>query len=173
MKRLKVFRTLAALAIGVGLAQFALAQPDAGAKMRGETKAWGSYSGQSMRSARGYTRDYRDYAHSAPTVNPDVAREASDAIGDYIRKAQKHMAYMRKQARDDKATLASLDVIDKNLADAGKAHHEMHDTCLKDNVSKTGSMKCCEHIDDSLSKAIAEHDKLMKRLGESTPAKKK
>jgi len=150
------------------------AQRDAGSKIRGETNFYGGAASRSMRGALDYSRDYRRYAQSAPDkkINPEVAQEAADSIGQYISKAQKHMAWMRKQAAGDKATLTSLDVIDKNLADAAKSHAEMHETCLKDNVDAAGSMECCKVIDASLSKAIAEHDTLMKRLATARPAAK-
>lgn len=131
-----------------------------------------------MRSARDYSNHYRQYAQSVPAqqVNPEVAREAADTIGAYITKAQRHFAWMRTQAQtsNDEETLTSLDVIDKNLAAAAKAHHEMHDTCLKATVDAAGSMKCCQEIDRALGAAIAEHDKLMKKLaGDNAPAAKK
>ena len=149
---------------------------DAGSKARGEYNFYTKSAGSSMRSARDYSQSYREYARTAPTqtVNPEVAREAADSIGQYITKAQKHLAWMRKQASGDKATLASLDVIDTNLADAAKSHAEMHETCLKDNVDGAASMECCKVIDDSLAKAIAGHDKLMKQLANvaaATPKK--
>lgn len=154
-------------------ASTARAQRDAASKIRGEYNFYGGAASRSMRGALEYSRDYRQYAQTAPEkkVNPEVAREAADAIGTYITKAQKHMAWMRKQAAGDKETLTSLDEIDKNLAAAGKSHHEMHETCLKDNVDAAASMECCKVIDESLAKAIAEHDKLMKRLA-TKPAPK-
>lgn len=161
------------LASGVILfaTQAAFAQRDAGSKARGETYFWGNSAGGAMRSGRDYSHYYRQYARDAQQVNPEVARETADTIGQYITKAQRHLAWMRTQAQtgNDKETLASLDVIDKNLADAAKSHHEMHDTCLKANVDAAGSMQCCQQIDESLAKAISDHDKLMKRL---TRAKK-
>jgi hypothetical protein len=49
----------------------------------------------------------------------------------------------------------------------------MHAMCLKENIHADGTMKCCETIDKSLAVAIAEHEKLMKRLlAEKTSAKK-
>ncbi|MEX2113380.1 MAG: hypothetical protein WD845_09355 [Pirellulales bacterium] len=154
----------------------ALAQRDAGSKIRGEYNFYGGAGGRSMRGARDYSRDYTQYARTAPAqqVNPEVAREAADSIGQYITKAQKHMAAMRKHAAatNDKETLTSLDSIDKNLADAAKSHAEMHETCLKDNVDAAASMECCKTIDGSLSAAITEHDKLMKRLSGPKPAAK-
>ena len=144
----------------------ALAQRDAGSKIRGEYNFYGNSGGSAMRSAREHSGYYRQYAQSAQPVNPEVAREAADTIGTYITKAQRHFAWMRTQAQanNDKETLTSLDEIDKNLAAAAKSHHEMHDTCLKANVEAAGSMKCCQEIDDHLAKAIADHDKLMKKL---------
>lgn len=153
------FLILAAL---VTCTNVASAQPDAGAKMRGEYDFYGRAAGRSMRSAYGHSSDFRQYAKTASTANPEVAKEAADSIGQYISKSQKHMAWMRKQATNDKATLASLDSIDKHLADAAKAHLNMCEMCLKENLDTLGSMKCCEELEASMSKAIAEHDKLMK-----------
>jgi hypothetical protein len=170
MKCARFLTVVAALAI-VSATASVMAQSylDASSKMRGDYG--NSSASRSMSSARGYTQDYRQYATRAPNVDPEVARDAADSIGSYITKAQKHFAWMRVQAdkAGDKVTLTSLDEIDKNLADAAKAHHEMHDTCMKDTVDKSGSMKCCQQVDDSLAKAIAEHDKLMKKLGLAVP----
>jgi hypothetical protein len=156
---------LALLALVVP-ASTAHAQRDAGSKIRGEYKFYGGAASSAMRSAREDSSNYRQYAKTAQPVNPEVAQEAADSIGQYISKAQKHMASMRKhaEASKDTETLTSLGVIDKNLADAAKSHAEMRETCLKDNVDAAGSMECCKTIDASLAKAIAEHDKLMKRL---------
>jgi excinuclease UvrABC helicase subunit UvrB len=154
----------------------ALAQRDAGSKIRGEYSFYGNSASRSMRGARETSQAYRQYVQAAPQqkVNQEVAKEAADAIGDYITKAQKHMAWMRKQAEadNDKETLTSLTSIDKNLVAAGKSHKDMHAMCLKDNVDAGGSMKCCQQVDESLAAAIAEHDKLMKRLASDKPAAK-
>jgi hypothetical protein len=164
---------LAAMAFAA-VADSAFAQRGAESKAAGQYNFYGNSAGRSMRGAREYSNDYRQYAGSADKVDKELAQEASDAIGTYIVKAQKHMAWMRKNAGGDKATLASLDVIDKSLADASKHHKEMHDCCAKPEVDKGKSTKCCEGIDESLATAIAEHDKLMKRLKlpNPTPTKK-
>lgn len=148
----------------------ALAQRDAGAKMRGEFGVSGNAASRSMQGARAYYQDYRAYVQTVPQqqVNPVVARHISDAIGDYIEKSQKHMAWMRKQAAGDKETLASIDSIDKLLAEAAKSHKDMHAMCLKETVDAAGTMACCQTINKALEQSIAEHDKLMKRL---TPEK--
>jgi hypothetical protein len=149
-------------------AQAAFAQAPAGAKQRGEYSFYGSAGGSAMRSARDTSSYYQQYAQSAPDkkVSPETAREAADTIGTYISKAQKHMASMRKHAAagNDKETLTSLDSIDKHLTAAAKSHDEMKETCLKDNVDAAATMECCKVVDDHLAKAIAEHDKLMKKV---------
>jgi hypothetical protein len=154
----------------------AFAQRDAGSKIRGEYNFYGGSASRSMRGARETSQAYRQYVRTAPQqkVNQEVAKEAADAIGNYITKAQKHMAWMRKQAEtsNDKQALTSLDSIDKNLADAAKSHANLCEYCLKETVEAKGSMECCQEIDAALAAAIAEHDKLMKRLAGDKPATK-
>lgn len=167
MNKLICIATLAFAAVVVS--DVALAQRGAESKAAGQYNFYGNSASRSMRGAQEYSYDYRQYAKSTDKVDQELAKEASDAIGAYIVKAQKHMAWMRKNAGGNKETLASLDVIDKSLADAAKHHKEMHDCCAKPEVDKGKSTKCCEGIDGSLETAIAEHDKLMKRLGMSNP----
>src|SRR3990172_991273 len=76
----------------------AVAQRDAGSKIRGEYNFYGGAASRSMRGARDYAQSYREYARTAQPVNPAVAKETADAIGDYITKSEKHLAWMRKQA---------------------------------------------------------------------------
>jgi hypothetical protein len=163
MKSIVTFLAVAAMLL---VSQSAFAQRDAGSKIRGEYGFYGNSAGTTMRSAREHSTHYREYAKSAEKVSPEVAKESVDTIGVYITKAQKHMASMRKHAKatNDKETLTALDSIDKHLADAGKNHADMKETCMKDNVDGKASMECCKVIDDSLAKAISEHDKLMKHL---------
>lgn len=171
MKTMTSFATAACIVLA---ATAAFAQRDAGSKIRGEYNFYGNSAGRALHSARDYSQDYRTYVKATPTVNPEVARAAADGIGDYITKANKHFAYMRKQAETakDKETLTSLDSIDKHLAAAAKSHDEMKETCLKDTVDGAATMECCKMIDDDLANAIAEHDKLMKRLsGDKAPKK--
>ena len=75
---------------------------------------------------------------------------------------------MRRQAEagKDGETLASLDSIDRNLAEAKNNHITLCGRCIEENVSDTAAMACCQKIDDALAKAISEHDSLMKRLSE-------
>lgn len=169
MKKLLGFVLIALVAITSS--QFALGQ-SADWKITGVDRYKARAAGRLMRSAREYSQDYREYVRTAPAkkVSPEVAKDAADTIGEYISKSQKHMASMRKNAGGDKETLASLDSIDKNLASAAKHHKEMHECCMEDDVDADRSVMCCEHMDESLKLAIAEHDKLMKRLADEKPA---
>lgn len=164
------------LTVAVLSASPALAQRDAGSKIRGEYNFYGGAAGRSMRGAREYAQSYREYVRTAPQqkVDPAVAKETADAVGDYITKAQKHMAWMRKQAEaaKDQETVKSLDTIDKNLAAAAQHHASLCEYCEKDNVEAKDSMECCQEIEGALATAIAEHDKLMKRLAGAKPAAK-
>lgn len=178
----------------------AFAQSDAGSKARGQYNFYGRGARNAMRGARETTGSFREYIRStqpaAPlvgaqppvvrqgvvireqaggvVVSPRIAQAATDEIGDYISKSEKHLAWMRRQAESakDKETLASLDSIDRNLAAAKLNHATLCSCCLLDNVDAMAAMACCQTIDDALSKAIAEHDSLMKRLGEQQPAGK-
>ena len=172
MRPLAMFLATAAVLMAT---DSAFAQRDAGSKISGEYNFYAGGASSAMRSANEYSSNYRNYAQTAQTVNTEVAREAADSIGQYITKAQAHMASMRKHAETakDKETLASLTSIDKNLAAAAKSHAELREICLRDNVDAAESADRCNVIDAHLAKAIAEHDKLMKRLAVAKAVAKK
>jgi hypothetical protein len=168
-------------------ADVAFAQPDAGAKARGQFNFYGRGARSAMRGARESTGSLREYIRStqpAPAeivreqpgviVSPRIAQAATDEISDYIMKSEKHLAWMRRQAeaRKDVETLASLDSIDRTLAEAKRSHASLCGCCMEDNVDATAAMACCQKIDDALAKAMTEHDALMKRLGAQQPSDK-
>lgn len=182
------------LAVVAMFASSALAQPSADAKARGRFDFYGRGARSAMRGARESVGSFREYVRSTQpmpgqtvggevvvrespgvvVVSPQIAQAATDEIGDYITKSERHLAWMRRQAeaRKDKDTLASLDSIDLNLAQAKRNHATLCSCCLEDSVDATAALACCQAIDESLGKAITEHDALMKRLGERQPAKK-
>jgi len=153
-----------------------------------------------MRNARESTGAFREYVRGTQPVSPQLVRElpgvregivvreqpgeiicnprivqvATDEIGDSITKSEKHLAWMRRQAeaQKDKDTLASLDSIDRNLATAKQTHASLCTRCMAENVDANAALACCQTIDEALGKAIAEHDALMKRLGEQQPGEK-
>lgn len=166
----------------------AFAQPSADAKARGKFDFYGRGARSAMQGARASAGSYREFIRStqpvpAPivsgevvvrespgvvVVSPQIAQAATDEIGDYIVKSEKHLAWMRRQAemQKDQQTLASLDSIDRNLAVAKRNHAALCTSCLDDNVDASAAMACCQAIDEALAKAISEHDVLMKRVEE-------
>ena len=152
--------------VAVGSGSFVTAAPAVGtAKARGDysTPFWGQSGGRSIRHARDYSRGYRTYARRAPTVAPMIAKQEAQGIGQNIALAKTQFGELRK-ATTDKDTLASLDVIEKHLAEATKAHAKMHEMCNMETIDAAGTMKCCEDVDAALAKALAEHEKMMKKL---------
>jgi hypothetical protein len=169
-----VTRLCLALAFAV-LASTAQAQiRDAGSKIRGSSG--GSYRGgyRSTWHARDYARDYRSHATEARRENrpvtPEEAQEHAEGLGVNINKAQKHFAQARKHAGTDKETLAALERIDALLVAALKSHAEMAEMCKHEEIDAEGTMKCCTDAEAALEKAIAEQEKLLKRLA-AKPAK--
>jgi hypothetical protein len=137
----------------------------------GTAKARGDYSnsyraqsaGRSIRHARDYSQGYQSYARQVPNVMPEIARQDAVGVGQNITLAQKQFGEVRK-VTTDKETLASLDLIDKQLVEAAKAHEQMHEMCKMETIDGMSTMKCCADIDAALAKAMAEHEKMMKRL---------
>lgn len=182
------------LAVVALCASTVLAQPSADARARGRFDFHSRGARSAMRGARESTGPFREYVRSTQpvpgqvvggeevvrespgvaVVSPQIAQAAADEIGDYITKSEKHLAWMRRQAeaRKDKETLASLDSIDRNLTAAKRNHATLCSCCTEDNVDAKAAMACCQTIDESLDKAISEHDALMKRLGEKQPGGK-
>lgn len=187
-----------ALAVCVALfAHLAPAQSGAGAKARGEFNFYGRGARSAMRGARESAQSFQAYVQQTQPGPPQIVREvppqvvrevprqvvvvsprivqaASDEISDYIHKSERHLAWMRRQAEagSDKETLASLDSIDRNLAAAKQNHRALCDCCAADTIDPAAALACCQVIDESLAKAISEHDALMKRLGADQPAEK-
>lgn len=154
----------------IATSEVSAAPPIGTAKARGDYSSnfWGSSGGRSVRHARDYSRGYQTYARQAPTITPQLAQHEAAGVGHNITQAKKQFAEVRKTTTD-KETLASLDLIDKQLVEATKAHAKMHEMCQMETVDADGTMKCCQEVDAALAKAIAEHDKLMQRL-EGEPA---
>ena len=106
-------------------------------------------------------------AHGA--VDPEVAREASDAIGDDIERIQRHVKRMRAHAEElgDKESLPVLASIEKNLGVARRGHADLHDHHAEESIAPKTAMALAQQVNDALRAAHSEHDKLMKRLHET------
>lgn len=172
MKKLIGYLSLALVALTMIAVDMTTAAPPVGtAKARGDYSSnyRAQAGGRSIRHARDYSRGYQSYASQAPSITPQIAQEEAVGVGQNIASAQKHFAEVRKETTD-KETLASLEVINTQLAAAAKAHQQMHELCTMETVDGVDTMKCCEDIDAALTKALAEQEKLMKRLQVETPA---
>ena len=184
------------LTIGLSLtAQVALAQANAGSKASGQYNFYGNSVHSSFHSVRQNVDHYSTYlsgvqtsmaqpasvsapqpvavagvvtaATPAGVVDPEVAAEASDTIGNYIEKLGRYLGRMRKHAEaiKDTESLELLDDVDRNLAEA-KTHHEALDAHHSgEKIDAKTAQQHCDKINAALAKAQAEHDKLMKRLG--------
>jgi hypothetical protein len=158
--------SVAILLLSVLAANHLTAAPPVNRKAAGDysTPFWGNSAGRSIRHARDYSGGYRRYARQAPSVNQRIAQHEADGVGHNINAAKTQYAELRK-ATTDKETLASLDAIEKHLAEAVKAHAQMDEMCKMEMVDGAGTMKCCDDIDAALEKALAEHEKLMAKIG--------
>ncbi len=106
-------------------------------------------------------------AHGA--VDAEVARDASDALGDDIERIQKHVKRMRTHAEElgDKEALTILSDIEKNLGVARRGHADLHEHHAEDKIAPKTAMALAQSVNDALRAAHADHDKLMKRLHEA------
>lgn len=156
-----------AMATLLGLAPEAMAQRDAGSKMRGEFGT-GFYAGRSagrkMRSVRSYSQGVYEYATRAPKMATVVTESDSELIGQTLQSTKRDVSTMRKEHAADKEILARLDEIDKHLAAALEQHKKMHEECCKDEPNADMTMVCCNDLMKELDKAIAEHAALMRKL---------
>jgi len=142
------------------------------AKARGDYSPgayWRQSGGRSIRHARDYSRGYQSYARHAPTITPQIARQEAAGVGQNIAAAQKQFAEVRKTTTDA-AALESLTLIDQQLVAAAKAHALMHEMCKMETIDGAAMMQCCKDVDAALTKALAEHEKMMKQLGIEEPA---
>jgi len=102
-------------------------------------------------------------------VDPEVAREVSDAIGDDIERIQRHVKRMLQHAEElgDKEALLILASIEKNLGVARRGHADLHEHHAEESIAPKTAMALAQSVNDALRAAHADHDKLMKRLHEA------
>jgi hypothetical protein len=179
------------------------AAPDAGAKARGEFNFYGHSAQHSFTSARAHVDTYQRYlsethgialppdtaaattpvvasaapivapAGAAEFVDPEIAREAGDAIADDIERIQRHVSRMRARATslDDKAALTELDDVEKKLGDARRAHAALHEHHAAESIAPAQAMKLAQQVNDALRAAHAEHDDVMRRIDKPAAAR--
>ncbi|MBM4056942.1 MAG: hypothetical protein FJ275_01730 [Planctomycetes bacterium] len=171
----------------------AFAAPDAGAKARGAYGFYGQSAHHSFTSARAHVDTYQRYLSethgiavptsgrvepavvsagvaASETVDPEIAREASDAIADDIGRIQRHVDRMQARATSlgDDATLAKLADVEKQLGVARRAHAALHEHHAGEAISPAEAMKLADQVNAALRAAHAEHDEVITRVG-TTP----
>lgn len=182
----------------VRIASVVEAAPDAGAKARGQFTFYGSSAHNSFSSARSHADNYQRYlsdthgvpvpaavpaGQAAPTadhhaqiaahgaVDPDIAREASDAIADDIGRIQRHVDRMLADAksRGDERTIAELADVNKQLGVARRGHAALHEHHAGETIAPATAMELAQKVNAALRAAHAEHDEVMKRVSSSAP----
>jgi hypothetical protein len=173
----------------------ASAAPDAGAKARGDYSFYGHSAHTTFSSARGHVEAYQAYlgqthgvavppvgtpapALAAPdvqiathgAVDPEIAREASDAIADDIERIQRHVTRMKSRAKSvgDTDAIAMLDDVEKQLAVARRGHAALHEHHAGDSIAPATAMSLAQKVNEALRAAHAEHDEVMRRLGQNS-----
>ena len=186
----------AAFVVGVSIVTAGFAAPSAGAKASGQYSFYGSSAHASFSSARSHAGNYQRYlneTHGVPlpatesvvaapaaaatiqiaahdSVDPKIAREASDAIADDIARIQRHVDRMQEEAqsRGDKESLAELADVERQLGVARRGHAALHELHAEDKISPTTAMDLAQKVNAALRAAHAEHDEVMARLGKPT-----
>jgi hypothetical protein len=166
---------LVAFALVVCSGGLCTAAPDAGAKASGEYNFYGHSVHATMQSARAQMTHYGDYldrvqaAGPAVTVNAELARETSDAIGDSIARMRRHIATMRAHATtlNDQQALGMLDDVERQLAEAATHHAALHETHGGQTIDAATAKAHADKVNAALEKAQAEHDEVMARLGDT------
>ena len=195
------FPAAAATAAALAVATFAavgLAAPDAGAKARGDYNFYGHSAHHAFSSAQAHVDTYQRYlneTHGVPlpaavpaaaaplvappaeqvarmgAVDPEIAREAGDAIADDIERIQRHVNRMRAQAKasGDTAALAKLADVDKQLGIARRSHAALHEHHAEETIAPATAMGLAQKVNEALRAAHAEHDEVVARLGTPAP----
>ncbi len=111
--------------------------------------------------------DHGDQIVRHGEVQPEVAREASDAIADDIERVQRHFTRMRAIATrlDDESALEILGSAEKRLGDARRAHAALHDHHASESIAPATAMDLAQRVNDALRTAHADYDRLSGRLG--------
>jgi len=106
-------------------------------------------------------------AHGA--VDPEIAREASDAIADDIELIQRHVTRMQARAKNlgDADAIAKLADVEKQLGVARRGHAALHDHHAGESIAPATAMELARKVNEALRTAHAEHDEVLRRLGDS------
>lgn len=165
---------LAAVLVAAGallISMPASAQPDAGAKARGEFNFYGHSSHSHMHGAYHQAGHYGRYLASTQIVSPRVSTLTHTAIDHHITQTQSHLDAMKAslESEGNKAGLGSVARVNTHLAEARKHHDALKKLSKSESVDQAKSKEAVEKLQSSLDKAIDEHEKLLDTLGVGAP----
>jgi hypothetical protein len=124
-----------------------------------------------VEAARNYAYEFQTYVEHVQKPDPSVVKDVKTELGRYLEEGQKHLAAMKKEYAEDKATLAAIENIEKGLTSAIEHNKAMITCCENQKFDKVATMACCTDLVKQLEKVHADHVALMDKLA-AAPAKK-
>ncbi len=167
MNRRTLCITVATIAMAV-IVQDAMAQKRSVADRRQHPGVgyWTQQS-SSRRIGRGlsYSRGLSDYAQRSKTLQPEFAKSHVEEIGRNITIAQKELPIQRKEAEvsGDKATMADIDKITKDLKAATEAHANCKEHCEKGHIDTVQLSESAAKVTKALQAASKTQKEMIKR----------
>lgn len=164
------------LAVAVSLlgGSSAFAQRDAGSKIRGDADNFysGSAGGMYQRHAYDHALILQDYSTAGQPVPKTILQEHATAVRSNVEKSQRAYSSLSDSTKKDKEAAKLLASIEQHQSNALKMCDMLDAECAKPSGESATVMKCCATAADELKAAHEEHEKLMKLLKSSAPAKK-
>jgi hypothetical protein len=124
-----------------------------------------------IEAARNYAYEFQTYVEHAQKPDPSIVKDVKLELGRYLEEGQKHLAVMKKEYAEDKATVGAIENIEKSLTAAIEHNKAMVTCCENQKFDKIATMTCCTDLVKQLEKVHAEHIALMDKLA-AAPAKK-
>jgi hypothetical protein len=149
----------------------ASAQPDAGAKARGEFNFYGHSSHSHMNGAYHQAGHYVRYLSSTQIVSPRISTMTHTAIDHHLTETERHLDAMKASldAEGDKAGLEAVARVNAHLADARTHHAALKALSTSESADTSKRKEAAMKLQSSLDKAIDEHEKLLHTLDVGSP----
>lgn len=163
----KVLSVVCVISMSVVLMGTAYAQRDAGAKARGDFFFYARSGHSHMSAAHAHASHYHNYLSQTKTISPQISHLAHATVSHHLDLAEKHSAAMREHLAPEKNTETTdmLNTIDKHLSSA-REHYK--NALIVEKEPSADPNKVQTHIrkmQQSLKKAIDQHEKLQSKHG--------
>jgi hypothetical protein len=143
----------------------AWAQRDAGAKARGDFTFYARSGGSHMNAAHAHASHYHSYLGRTQAVSSRVMRMSGSTINHHLELSQQHLDALHEhfEATEDAASLAAVDEIEKQLAQA-KHHHAIAESRARTSPEDIAAIQeSVEQLRVSLDQAIHAYADLLSR----------